>query len=115
MPESAPKPIETVSGAGLGAAVAPSATPPAKLQGAAAVGGAGTVWNNNQLVNALWTINQDRNSWVAIQGVGWVKLSPGSDTGVVALTMLAAHAKQLQTPVNYRTENDGMIHEIYAW
>jgi len=115
MPESVPKPIGGVSGVGVSAGTAPTAAPPPRKQGGAAAGGAGTVWNNSQLVNALWSINEDRNSWVGIQGVGWVKLSTNSDTGVVALTMLAAHAKQLQTIVNYRTEDDGMIHEIYAW
>jgi hypothetical protein len=66
-------------------------------------------------VNALWSINEDRNSWVGIANVGWVKLSTASDSGVVALTELAAHAYQRQHVISSRTENDGMIHEIYAW
>jgi hypothetical protein len=115
MPESTPKVIGGVSGIGPGASAAPSATPPPRKAAAIGGAGAGTVWNNSQLVNALWSINEDRNSWVGIQGTGWVKLSTNSDTGIVALTMLAAHAKQLQTIVNYRVEDDGMIHEIYAW
>jgi hypothetical protein len=82
---------------------------------AAAAGSAGTVWNNNQTVNALWSINQDRNSWFGAAGVGWQKLSTASDTGVIALTALAAHAYQTQHIINYRTEADGMVHEIYAW
>lgn len=113
MSDSTPKPIGAVGAAGGATTMAPSAAPPAKRKGVS--GSAGTVWNNSQLVNALWSINEDRNSWVGIQGVGWVKLSTASDTGVVALSVLAAHAKQLQTVVNYRTEDDGMIHEIYAW
>jgi len=114
MPETAPKDIGAVSGTGRAALAAPTGTPPRK-HGVAATGRAGTVWNNSQLVNALWSINEDRNSWVGIQGVGWVKLSTNSDSGIVALSMLMAHAKQLQTIVNYRMEDDGMIHEIYAW
>jgi hypothetical protein len=114
MPESTPKDFGAVTGSRLAASAAPTATPPTK-QGAAVTGGVGTVWNNSQIINALWSINEDRNSWVGVQGVGWVKLSTNSDTGIVALTMLSAHAKQLQSIVNYRTEDDGMIHEIYAW
>lgn len=94
---------------------APTAAPPTRVVGTGLAGAVGTVWNNNQTVNALWSINEDRNSWVGIAGVGWVKLSTGSDTGVVALTTLAAHAYQTQHIINDRTEDDGMIHEIYAW
>jgi hypothetical protein len=119
MPDESPKEIGAISKTGSGA---PTATPPAgksvKAGGAGAPGSAGavkTVWNNSQIVNALWTINQDRNSWLGIQGVGWLKLSTASDTGVVALTVLASHAKQMQTVINYRVEDDGMVHEIYAW
>jgi hypothetical protein len=52
---------------------------------------------------------------MGIAGVGWVKLSYGSDSGIAALTVLASHAKALQSPINYRQESDGMVHEIYAW
>jgi hypothetical protein len=101
--------------AGKGVARTPTAAPPTRIGGAGLAGAVGTVWNNNQTVNALWSINEDRNSWVGIAGVGWVKLSTASDPGVVALTALAAHAYQTQHVINYRTEDDGMIHEIYAW
>jgi hypothetical protein len=108
-------------GAGMSQA-APSAAPPkgagrvaASAGAAGAAGGAGTTWSQNQTINALWSINEDRNSWVGVAGIGWVKLSNASDSGIVALTVLGAHAKQLQTIVNYRQEDDGMIHEIYAW
>jgi hypothetical protein len=83
--------------------------------GAAAAGAITTTWLNNQKVTALWSIAENRNSWAALSGSGWAKLANNSDTAVVALTMLAAHAKQLQTVVNCRQEADGMIHEIYAW
>jgi hypothetical protein len=102
-------------GAGKGALAAPVAEPPTKFVGKGAKGSVGTVWNNNQTVNALWSINEDRNSWVGVANVGWVKLSTASDTGVVALTVLAAHAYQTQHIINYRQEDDGMVHEIYAW
>ena len=78
-----------------------------------AVGGVST-WNNNKKVTALWSINQNRNSWAGIGGVGWRKLSNMSDTAVVALTMLCSHAREKNSVVNYREEN-GMIREIYVW
>lgn len=72
-------------------------------------------WLNNQTLAWLWAINQNCNSWVGVSGVGWVKLSNSSDSGIVALTVLAAHAKQSGAIVNYRQEADGMIHEMYVW
>jgi len=103
-------------------ASAPTAQPPASVlaaAGAVAAGAGGgvttTTWLNNQKVTALWGIAENRNSWIALSGPGWVKLANNSDTAVVALTKLGAHAKELQTVVNCRQEADGMIHEIYAW
>jgi hypothetical protein len=105
------------TGSAGGGAAAPQNEPPADVlaKSQKTAQSAGTTWNSNQLVNGLWSINQDRNSWVGVAGVGWVKLSGASDTGIVALTMLSSHAKQLQSSYNFRTEADGLIHEIYAW
>jgi hypothetical protein len=91
---------------------APSLTPDS-LTGAEA--GAYTAVNSDKRVTALWGINQNRNSWAHIAGVGWKKLANNSDSAVVALTILAAHAKQSQTNYTYRDESDGMIHESYVW
>jgi hypothetical protein len=74
-----------------------------------------TAWQNSKKINALWSINQDKNSWVGVEGLGWKRLSNVSATGIVALTMLAAHAFEKGSIVNYRDESDGMIHEIYVW
>jgi hypothetical protein len=121
MADTQSQPQIPLQGAGAGAAATtasvPSGEPPQSAIGAAGDGtaAAGTVWNNNKTVSSLWSINQDRNSWMGVANVGWVKLSTASDSGVVALTALAAHAYQTKHIVNYRTESDGMVHEIYAW
>lgn len=113
MPDQEP-PATTASEAGLGgdAEAAPTLTPDAVS--ADAQGGIAS-WLNNKRVTALWGINQNRNSWVYIVGVGWKKLANNSDSAVVALSMLAASAKLTQTSYNYREEPDGMIHETYVW
>jgi hypothetical protein len=72
-------------------------------------------WQNNKRITGLWSINQNRNSWVGVSGVGWKKLANNSDTAIVALTMLSAHAREKNSPVNYREEKDGMIREMYVW
>jgi hypothetical protein len=105
-----------VDDGGVAAAAAPSAEPPAAVDaglGAGAVGA--TVWVNNKKINALWAINENRNSWVGVAGVGWVKLANNSDSAIVAFTMLGANARQTQGIVNYRQESDNMIHEMYVW
>lgn len=74
-----------------------------------------TAWNGDKRVSALWSINQNRSSWVYIVNVGWKRLADNSDSAVVALSMLSAHAKQTQTNYSYRDEADGKIHEVYVW
>jgi hypothetical protein len=97
------------------AAAAPSAEPPTAAEGGAAAGIGASVWVNSKKINALWAINENRNSWVGVAGVGWVKLANNSDSAIVALTTLGANARHTQGTVNYRQEADNMIHEMYVW
>lgn len=90
----------------------PTLEPP-QTNGAQA-GGVGA-WVSGKTVNALWSMNQNRNTWVSIAGIGWKRLGTASDSGIMALTMLMAHAKQNQVTINYREEADGLIHEVYVW
>ena len=123
MPETQPNQdllsAATITGGGssAGAPAAPTSGPPDTDSGS--IGGTGgigaTVWVNNKKINALWSINENRNSWVGVAGVGWVKLANNSDSAIVALTMLGANARQTQGVVNYRQESDNMIHEMYVW
>lgn len=86
---------------------------PAALEGAAS--GGITAWQNNKRITGLWAINQSRNSWVHVDGIGWKKLANNSDSAIVALTVLGAHAREKNSPVNYREEADGMVREMYVW
>jgi len=105
------------NGAANAAAVsAPTAEPPTAAGVGSAAGAIGaSVWVNNKKINALWSIAENRNSWVGVAGVGWVKLANNSDSAIVALTMLGANAKVTQGNVNYRQEADNMLHEMYVW
>jgi hypothetical protein len=82
---------------------------------------ASTTWQADARVTALWSINQNRNAYMYTQNhstnsdIGWAKLSTASESGCVALNMLASHAKSTQARVDYRLESDGMVHEIYLW
>ena len=90
---------------------APTLQPPAAQESEEAI----TVWLNDKRIDALWGIGQHRNSWMRVAGVGWKKLANSSDSAIVAFTTLSAHARQMNSPVNYREEADGMIHEMYVW
>jgi hypothetical protein len=74
-----------------------------------------SAWQKHKRITGLWSINQNRNSWVAVDGVGWKKLVNNSDSAIVALTMLSSHAREKGSTVNYREESDGMIYEMYVW
>ena len=119
MSDTIPENLPDVAQTGTAAAAEttqPTAEPPSGAVAAAETGGvAASVWVNGKKINALWAINENRNSWVSVAGVGWVKLANNSDSAIVALTMLGADAKLTQGTVNYRQEADKMIHEIYVW
>jgi len=74
-----------------------------------------TNWQRGKQVTAVWSKNENRNSWVAIAGSGWKKLSNTSDSANIALTILASQALQSTRKIDYLEESDGMIHEIYLW
>jgi len=102
---SAAGPVPTMEGMG-------DTAPSLPVEEIAVAGAA--AWQNNKRVNALWSINQNRNSWVGISGIGWKKLANNSDSAVVALTMLCSHAREKNSVVNFREES-GMVREIYVW
>lgn len=105
----------TMSASAAQAAGQPTMDPPPTSGAAAGAQAVGT-WNSNKKITALWSMNQNRNVWVAIDGVGWKKLSTASDSATEALGIISAVAKQTQSPyVSYREEADGMIHEMYVW
>jgi hypothetical protein len=80
-----------------------------------ALGAVTGTWRTGVTVNALWSINEVRNAWMHVAGLGWRKLYNGRDGSFRALVALAAHARQTGRPINFREEADGMVYEIYAW
>jgi hypothetical protein len=110
------------SSEGFGAAESMLAPPgmsdsaPALVPAAEGIASGGiTAWHNNKRITGLWGINQNRNSWVYIEGLGWRRLAASSDSAIQALTVAAAHAREKNAPVNYREEADGLIHELYVF
>jgi hypothetical protein len=92
-------------------AAAPTETPPPAVEERE---GIGATWLNSKKITALWSINQNRNSWVHLTDAGWKKLADNSDSAVVALTMLSSHAQHTGVTVN-ALEDAGKITQLYVW
>jgi hypothetical protein len=107
---------EQVAALNADLAVGPELTPSAALQAAGAGVGAVTVtWHTNVQIDALWSIDQTRNVFIHIVGVGWRRIINLRDGSFLALVTLASQARQTNRPVSLREEADGMIYEIYLW
>lgn len=92
----------------------PLLTPPEETLATEAEEGI-SAWLTNKKILGLWTNSANKNSWISIQGVGWRKLFNASETAVVTMTMLAAHARAENRTVNIRVEADNLVHELYVW
>ena len=73
------------------------------------------LWQSNKQVDALYSTYAARFSWMHVAGGPWRRFSPVSDSGVAALALLAAHARDRGRPVNFREEADQLVHEMYVW
>ena len=85
---------------------------------ATAAGAAGDgigLWVTNKQIDALYATYGARFSWMHVAGSVWRRFSPASDSGVAALALLAAHARDRGRPVSYREEADQLVHEMYVW
>ena len=110
--------ITTTAEAAIAAiASMPTLAPPppaasSSIQGATAVTG---TWRTGQKVVGIWCVDETRNTWILVEGLGWRKLFNGRDGAFGALSTLAAQARQTNRPISFREEADAMVYEIYVW
>jgi hypothetical protein len=97
-----------------GSEAAPILDPPAASISASEDSFGAGVWNNSKKVNALFSTNEVRNSWMHIVGTGWVKLANNIDSANESLNVLATAAKVKNSPINYLQEG-GQVTQIYVW
>jgi hypothetical protein len=88
---------------------------PSLKPGAGTAGGVSAAWHSNVHVSGMWSINEDRNSWVYLDNGGWKRLSGQSISGIVALTMVAAHAYENNSISSLYEGDDGQISQLYVW
>jgi hypothetical protein len=60
-------------------------------------------------------IDEQRNVWISIAGVGWRRLPDSSNSAIVAFTILSACAKQIQTRVDFREGDNSILQELYVY
>jgi hypothetical protein len=103
--------VEAAVGAG------PTLAPPGPAGAVAAEAAAGikATWQTGVIVTALWSINEIRNAWMYVSGLGWRKIFNGRDGAFTALVTLASQARQTGRQISFREEADGMVYEIYLW
>lgn len=92
----------------------PTIEPPSELSATSEDSFGAGVWNNDKRVNALFSTDHVRNSWMSVAGIGWVKLANTIDSANVAFNVLASAAKVKQSPVNYLLDG-GLVTQMYVW
>ncbi len=71
-----------------------------------------TGWQTNRRVIGLWSIDQDRNAWAYVDGIGWRKIASDSDNIFFDLLVQVASAKTSNRPVNFY-QQQGVIRQVY--
>jgi D-arabinose 1-dehydrogenase-like Zn-dependent alcohol dehydrogenase len=91
----------------------PELIPPEETAAAADAGI--TAWLSNKKIVGVWSNASNKNSWINIQGTGWRRIHSASENAVVAMTILASHARADDRTCSVRVESDNHVHEIYVW
>jgi hypothetical protein len=103
---------DTIAGSTT-AASPPTLIPPEETAAAAEAGV--TAWLSNKKIVGVWSNASNKNSWINVQGTGWRRINPASENAVVAMTILASHARADDRICSVRVESDNFVHEIYVW
>ena len=93
---------------------APTQFPPEEILAAGADEGI-AVWLTGKKIVRVWSNASLKNSWINIQGTGWRRFHAAHEGAVVAMTILASHARADNRTVNVRLGNDNQVHELYVW
>lgn len=72
-----------------------------------------TGWQNNRSVQGLWTIDQDRNAWAYLSGLGWRRIAGDNDNIFFNLLTQLSAAKAAHRPVNAYLQA-GVITQVYV-
>jgi C1A family cysteine protease len=74
-----------------------------------------TGWLNGRRVLGLWTIDQDRNAWVYLDGgIGWRRIAFDNDNIFLDLLTQLSSAKLTKSPINVFQEN-AVLKQVYVF
>ncbi len=79
-----------------------------------AVHSVANVWAKDKRIDGLWTINEDRNAWAHVTGLGWKKVNRDNDNIFFDMLAQLVAAKAGNRRVDLRLEND-LIKELYVF
>jgi hypothetical protein len=99
-------------------AAAPSISPPGMMAPAPLAAAAAAVtgtWQVDKRCTAMWTNGSPRNAWLHIDGIGWKKIKPATDSAVVSMTAIGSLARQTGARLDYVEETDGTISQLVIW
>jgi C1A family cysteine protease len=71
-------------------------------------------WISNKQVVGLWTIDQDRNAWAFLEGVGWQRVAYDNDTIFYNMLSQLVSAKAAHRPVSVYQESS-VIKQVYVF
>jgi Zn-dependent metalloprotease len=71
-------------------------------------------WISNKQIIGLWTIDQDRNAWVYLDGVGWQRVSYDNDNIFFDMLSQLVAAKAAHRPVTVYQEAS-VIKQVYVF
>jgi C1A family cysteine protease len=72
-----------------------------------------TAWHKGKKITGLWAINENRNAWAYVSGIGWKKIANNNDNIFNTMLSQLVAAKAGNRNVNLYLEK-GMIKQVYV-
>ena len=69
-------------------------------------------WTTGRTISDLWSYEDSSGVWLNVDGLGWKRLSPASESGHTHMTLLAGAATHDNLPVDLHEDADGHIDQL---
>lgn len=107
-----PVPTGAFEGSSIGTAVRDVSAPfpPPLDESGAGIAAAG--WVYGRKITNIWSYDASTGVWVWVDGIGWKRLSPDSESGHSHMTVLCSTATHDNLPVDYHEDASGRIDQL---
>lgn len=92
----------------------PTKSPPSEVIQSTQGGIGAVAWQPDKRINALFNSDDPRNSYMSVVGTGWVKLGSATDSANLAFSILASHAKEKGSRIDYGLDGSVCV-EMYVY